>query len=48
MKDAERYVRPGDEELRKKLTPLQYAVTQKAATERPYANEYVGEFRPGI
>ena len=48
MKDSERYVRPGDEELRKKLTPLQYAVTQKAATERPYANEYVGEFRPGI
>jgi peptide methionine sulfoxide reductase msrA/msrB len=30
---AERYARPSDAELRRKLTPLQYAVTQKAATE---------------
>lgn len=43
-----KYEKPTDEELRKKLTPLQYEVTQNAATERPYANEYNREFRPGI
>ena len=42
------YTKPSDEELRKKLTPLQYEVTQNAATERPYSNEYNKEFRPGI
>ena len=42
------YTKPSDEELRKKLTPLQYEVTQNAATERPYMNEYDHEFRPGI
>lgn len=31
---------PGDDELRKKLTPLQYAVTRENATERPFTNEY--------
>jgi methionine-R-sulfoxide reductase len=31
---------PSDEELRKKLTPLQYAVTRENATERPFTNEY--------
>lgn len=43
-----RYVKPSDQELRRKLTPLQYAVTQEAATERPFTNEYDHEFRPGI
>lgn len=43
-----KYGKPSDEELRKKLTPLQYEVTQNAATERPYMNEYDHEFRPGI
>ena len=42
------YTKPSDAELRKKLTPLQYEVTQNAATERPYSNEYNKEFRPGI
>ncbi|HEV7866731.1 MAG TPA: peptide-methionine (R)-S-oxide reductase MsrB [Chthoniobacteraceae bacterium] len=31
---------PTDEELRKRLTPLQYAVTRENATERPFSNEY--------
>ena len=45
---VERYARPSDAELRRKLTPVQYAVTQKSATERPHDNAYVGEFRPGL
>ena len=36
------------EELRKRLTPLQWEVTQNGATERPFINEYDHEFRPGI
>lgn len=47
-KKASAYTKPTDEELRKRLTPLQYEVTQNAATERPYLNEYDHEFRPGI
>lgn len=35
-------------ELRRRLTPLQWEVTQNGATERPYVNEYDAEFRPGI
>lgn len=42
------YAKPSDEELKRKLTPLQYEVTQNAATERPFDNEYDHEFRPGI
>ncbi|MDE5552425.1 MAG: peptide-methionine (R)-S-oxide reductase MsrB, partial [Muribaculaceae bacterium] len=36
------------EELRRRLTPLQWEVTQNGATERPFDNEYDHEFRPGI
>ncbi len=36
------------EALRKRLTPLQWEVTQNAATERPFDNEYDKEFRRGI
>ncbi|MDE6341644.1 MAG: peptide-methionine (S)-S-oxide reductase MsrA, partial [Muribaculaceae bacterium] len=36
------------EELRRRLTPLQWEVTQNGATERPFINEYDHEFRPGI
>lgn len=48
LKKASSYSRPSDEELRRRLTPLQYEVTQNSATERPYLNEYNDEFRPGI
>lgn len=35
-------------DLKKRLTPLQYEVTQNGATEPPFGNKYYGEFRPGI
>lgn len=31
---------PTDDELRQRLTPIQYEVTQHAATERPFTGEY--------
>jgi peptide methionine sulfoxide reductase msrA/msrB len=43
-----RYTKPSDEELRKKLTPLQYKVTQKEGTEPAFQNEYHDNKREGI
>jgi len=37
-----------DEELRKKLTPIQYKVTQHEGTEPPFRNEYWDNHEPGI
>jgi methionine-R-sulfoxide reductase len=45
---ASNFRKPSDAELRKRLTPLQYQVTQEEGTERPFANEYNGNHRPGI
>jgi peptide methionine sulfoxide reductase msrA/msrB len=42
------YTKPGDEELRARLTPLQYNVTQHDATEMAFANEYWDRHEPGI
>ena len=42
------FKRATTEELKSKLTALQYEVTQHEATERPFENEYNKEFRPGI
>ena len=42
------YSKPSDATLRKVLTPEQYAVTQHAATERPFNNAYDHEFREYI
>ncbi len=39
---------PDEETLKSKLTDLQYAVTQKDATERAFANEYVDNKKAGI
>ncbi len=39
---------PGDETLRKRLTPLQYEVTQNGGTERPFQNEYWDNKKEGI
>jgi peptide methionine sulfoxide reductase msrA/msrB len=43
-----KYRKPADEELKSRLTPLQYEVTQKESTERPFQNEYWDEHREGI
>ena len=37
-----------DQELRARLTPLQYEVTRCSATEPPFDNEYWDEHRDGI
>ncbi len=42
------YPKPSEAELREKLTPLQYEVTQLDATERPFDNTYWDEKREGI
>lgn len=43
-----RYRKPDDAEIRKRLTPLQYDVTQKGATERPFQNAYWDNHEMGI
>jgi peptide methionine sulfoxide reductase msrA/msrB len=45
---AGEYTKPSKEELKKRLTPLQYSVTQSEDTERAFKNEYWDEKRQGI
>ena len=42
------YVKPSDAELKKKLTPEQYEVTQHEGTEPPFRNEYFNNHAEGI
>jgi methionine-R-sulfoxide reductase len=42
------YTKPSDDELRKKLSPTQYEVTQHEGTERAFANEYWDNKQAGI
>ncbi len=42
------YTKPSDEELRKKLTPMQYEVTQNEGTEPPHQNEYWDNQEAGL
>ena len=42
------YSKPSADELKKRLTPEQYAVTQKEGTEAPFRNAYWDHKEPGI
>jgi peptide-methionine (R)-S-oxide reductase len=42
------YTKPSDEELKQKLTPEQYKVTQHEGTERAFSNEYWDNHADGI
>jgi peptide methionine sulfoxide reductase msrA/msrB len=46
--EAARFTKPKDSELKKKLTSLQYDVTQKSGTERPFHNAYWNEHDEGL
>ncbi|GAA3404140.1 peptide-methionine (R)-S-oxide reductase MsrB [Paenibacillus hodogayensis] len=46
--DPSLYPRPSDEELKKKLTPIQYRVAVLADTEHAFSNEYWDSFDPGV
>src|SRR5438552_4360480 len=42
------FQKPSSAELKRKLTPTQYDVTQHAATEPPFRNEFWNNKKPGI
>ena len=42
------FTKPADPELKKKLTPIQYEVTQHEGTEPPFRNEYWDNKEPGL
>ena len=46
--EASRYPKPSDEEIKDKLSPEEYAVTQKNDTERAFSNRYWDKFDAGI
>jgi methionine-R-sulfoxide reductase len=46
--DMKNFQKPSDDVLKKQLTPLQYDVTQHAATEPPFHNKYWDNEKPGI
>jgi peptide methionine sulfoxide reductase msrA/msrB len=46
--EPKEFVKPSDEELKEKLTPLQYKVTQKSGTEHPFVNKYWNNHEEGI
>jgi len=43
-----KYMKPSDEVLKEKLTPLQYQITQEEGTERAFSNEYWNNKKEGI
>ncbi len=45
---AKTYMKPSKEELKKRLTPMQYKVTQEEGTEPAFNNEYANNKKEGI
>lgn len=48
IKKYQKYKKPSNDELKQKLTRIQYNVTQKGATESPFSSEYEKNFDDGI
>ncbi len=48
VRTEETYGKPSKEELKKRLTPMQYKVTQEDGTEPAFKNEYADNKRAGI
>lgn len=46
--NKEKYKKPSDDLLRKRLTSIQYNVTQKSDTEQPFSNKYWNSEKKGI
>ena len=46
--DSQSFTKPGKEQLKKLLTPLQFEVTQEEGTERPFRNDYWDNKAEGI
>ena len=47
-KVTDSYKKPSEGELKKKLSPIQFEVTQKEGTERPFQNEFWDNHADGI
>lgn len=47
-KQSQDFTKPGDDELREQLTPLQYKVTQQEGTEPPFKNEFWDNKADGV
>ncbi|NLK44868.1 MAG: peptide-methionine (R)-S-oxide reductase MsrB [Tissierellia bacterium] len=43
-----KYIRPSDDEIREKLSELEYRVTQRNATEKPFTSDLNDNYQDGI
>jgi methionine-R-sulfoxide reductase len=45
---SKQYSKPSDDELKQRLSPLEYQVTQQCGTEPPFRNEFWDNHEPGL